>query len=75
MLGFEADVEMALRDCDYGRWRGLALTDVAALEPDRFAAWLSVGLFQPDPEFDLTMKVGREVMHKRRKMLRHMAKL
>jgi broad specificity phosphatase PhoE len=39
-LGFEAEVEMALRDCDYGRWRGLASKDVAEREPDAFAAWL-----------------------------------
>jgi broad specificity phosphatase PhoE len=39
-LGFEAEVEMALRDCDYGRWRGLASKDVAEREPDGFAAWL-----------------------------------
>jgi broad specificity phosphatase PhoE len=39
-LGFEAEVEMALRDCDYGRWRGLASKDVAQREPDAFAAWL-----------------------------------
>jgi broad specificity phosphatase PhoE len=39
-LGLDADVEAALRDCDYGRWRGLALADVAASEPDGFAAWL-----------------------------------
>ena len=31
---------MALRDCDYGRWRGLASKDVAEREPDGFAAWL-----------------------------------
>jgi broad specificity phosphatase PhoE len=39
-LGLDADVETALRDCDYGRWRGLALADVAAREPNGFAAWL-----------------------------------
>ncbi|HEY1781464.1 MAG TPA: histidine phosphatase family protein [Roseiarcus sp.] len=39
-LGFEADVEMALRECDYGRWRGLASKDLAEREPDAFAAWL-----------------------------------
>jgi len=39
-LGLDAEVETALRGCDYGRWRGLALTDVAAREPDGFAAWL-----------------------------------
>ena len=39
-LGFEPEVEIALRDCDYGRWRGLASKDVAEREPDAFAAWL-----------------------------------
>jgi broad specificity phosphatase PhoE len=39
-LGLDAEVEMALRDCDYGRWRGLASKDVAEREPDAFAAWL-----------------------------------
>jgi broad specificity phosphatase PhoE len=39
-LGFDAEVERALRDCDYGRWRGLASKDVAEREPDQFAAWL-----------------------------------
>jgi broad specificity phosphatase PhoE len=39
-LGFEAEVELALSDCDYGRWRGLASKDVAEREPDEFAAWL-----------------------------------
>jgi len=39
-LGFDAEVEPALRDCDYGRWRGLASKDVAHREPDAFAAWL-----------------------------------
>jgi broad specificity phosphatase PhoE len=39
-LGFDADIETALRDCDYGRWRGLALAHVATREPDGFAAWL-----------------------------------
>jgi broad specificity phosphatase PhoE len=39
-LGLKADVEEALRDCDYGRWRGLKVADVAAQEPDAFAAWL-----------------------------------
>jgi len=39
-LGLEDSVEPALRDCDYGRWRGLAAKDVAAREPEGFAAWL-----------------------------------
>ena len=40
-LGVKAEIEPALRDCDYGRWRGLALRDVAAREPGGFAAWLN----------------------------------
>ena len=39
-LSLDAEVEPALRDCDYGRWRGLASKDVAESEPDAFAAWL-----------------------------------
>jgi broad specificity phosphatase PhoE len=39
-LRIDAEVEMALSDCDYGRWRGLASKDVAEREPDEFAAWL-----------------------------------
>ena len=39
-LGFDAEVEMALSDCDYGRWRGRASKDVVEREPDEFAAWL-----------------------------------
>jgi broad specificity phosphatase PhoE len=43
-LGLEAIVESGLRDCDYGRWRGLATAEVAASDADGFANWLS------DPE-------------------------
>ena len=39
-LGFEGEVETALRDCDCGRWRGLSSKGVAEREPDAFAAWL-----------------------------------
>ncbi len=38
-LGFDANIEPALRDCDYGRWRGLPLKDLAQRESDAFAAW------------------------------------
>lgn len=40
-LGLDADCRVALRDCDYGRWRGRAIQDVAAEEPDALGAWLS----------------------------------
>jgi broad specificity phosphatase PhoE len=40
-LGIDAEVEIALSDCNYGGWRGRASKDVAEREPDEFAAWLS----------------------------------
>jgi broad specificity phosphatase PhoE len=40
-LGLDAVVDPALRDCDHGRWRGLALKEVAQREPDAFAVWLA----------------------------------
>jgi broad specificity phosphatase PhoE len=40
-LGLKASVETALKDCDYGRWRGLDVADVVAREPEAYAAWLS----------------------------------
>jgi len=36
-LGLDAEVETALGDCDYGRWRGFASKDVAEREPGGFA--------------------------------------
>jgi broad specificity phosphatase PhoE len=46
-LGLNAEVEPALRDCDYGRWRGLVSKDVAEREPDAFAAWLGDPMAAP----------------------------
>jgi broad specificity phosphatase PhoE len=40
VLGLNAAVEPALRDCDYGRWSGRSFDDVSAREPDAVAAWL-----------------------------------
>jgi broad specificity phosphatase PhoE len=40
-LALEAKVHTALRECDYGRWTGLAFKNVAASEPDAAARWLS----------------------------------
>ena len=37
-LGFDADVEPALRDCDYGSWSGRSFTEVCAREPEAVAA-------------------------------------
>jgi broad specificity phosphatase PhoE len=39
-LEFDAAVEPALRDCDYGAWRGRSFDDVHRCEPEAVAAWL-----------------------------------
>jgi broad specificity phosphatase PhoE len=41
MLGLDAAVDPALRDCDYGAWRGRSFDDVHAREPDAVAIWLA----------------------------------
>ncbi|MGW1612580.1 histidine phosphatase family protein [Streptomyces sp. NPDC002285] len=40
-LGYAPLVQLALRDCDMGRWRGLTLGEAMALEPDAVDAWLA----------------------------------
>src|SRR4051812_43670956 len=40
-LVLDADVDAALRDCDYGRWCGRKLADIQAAHPAEVAAWLS----------------------------------
>lgn len=40
-LGLTATVEHALRDCDYGIWRGRVLEDLTAAEPDAVTRWLT----------------------------------
>jgi broad specificity phosphatase PhoE len=40
-LGLTATKEHALRDCDWGRWRGRKLDEVIAEEPEAAASWLA----------------------------------
>ncbi|MGW1725154.1 histidine phosphatase family protein [Streptomyces sp. NPDC002306] len=40
-LGYAPLVQLALRDCDMGRWRGLTLGEAMAREPEAVDAWLS----------------------------------
>jgi broad specificity phosphatase PhoE len=40
-LALNAVPEPALRDCDYGRWRGRSLEELQAEEPDAIRAWLT----------------------------------
>lgn len=36
----EATTQPALRECDYGSWKGCAFADVLARDPDGISAWL-----------------------------------
>ncbi|OIK28896.1 histidine phosphatase family protein [Streptomyces malaysiense] len=40
-LGFAPLAQLALRDCDMGRWRGLTLGEAMAREPAAVDAWLA----------------------------------
>ncbi|MGI5442229.1 histidine phosphatase family protein [Streptomyces shenzhenensis] len=40
-LGYAPLVQLALRDCDMGRWRGLTLGEAMAREPASVDAWLA----------------------------------
>ncbi|MFY9657908.1 MAG: histidine phosphatase family protein [Methylocystis sp.] len=40
-LGLQAAPEPALRDCDFGRWAGRALSEIEVEERDALALWLS----------------------------------
>ena len=40
-LSLDASVRPALRDCDYGHWRGRRLADIQAAHPAELATWLS----------------------------------
>jgi len=46
-LGLHADIDDALRDIDYGHWRGKRLHDLARDLPDELAAWLGTPSASP----------------------------
>ena len=39
-LELDATVELALRECDYGRWTGRSFDEVQAQEPEAVAEWI-----------------------------------
>ncbi|MFG2787742.1 histidine phosphatase family protein [Streptomyces sp. NPDC048419] len=41
VLGYAPLVQLALRDCDMGRWRGLTLGEAMAREPEAVDTWLA----------------------------------
>ncbi|WP_321865034.1 histidine phosphatase family protein [Burkholderia cenocepacia] len=46
-LGLHADIDDALRDIDYGHWRGKRLRDLARDLPDELAAWIGTPSASP----------------------------
>ncbi|KGB91978.1 MULTISPECIES: histidine phosphatase family protein [Burkholderia] len=46
-LGLHADIDDALRDIDYGNWRGKRLHDLARDLPDELAAWIGTPSASP----------------------------
>ncbi|MFD9431780.1 histidine phosphatase family protein [Streptomyces sp. NPDC060002] len=46
-LGYAPLVQLALRDCDMGRWRGFTLGEAMAREPEAVDAWLADPLATP----------------------------
>ncbi len=40
-LGLVVGIEPDLRDCDFGRWAGRRVSDVALDEPEAFSQWMS----------------------------------
>ncbi len=61
-LRLDASDEAALSDCDYGRWRGLAIAEVAAAEPEAVQAWTSDPDAAPhggESVTELVRRVGR----------------
>lgn len=41
LFGESAQVEQALRDCDLGRWQGMAIDAIQHAEPEALQAWLT----------------------------------
>ncbi|MCQ9133027.1 MULTISPECIES: histidine phosphatase family protein [Streptomyces] len=60
-LGYAPLVQLALRDCDMGRWRGLTLGEAMAREPQAVDAWLADPLATPhggESLLDFITRVG-----------------
>lgn len=58
-LGYAPLVQLALRDCDMGRWRGFTLGEAMAREPDAVDAWLADPRSTPHGGESLLSFIGR----------------
>ncbi|MFJ5532214.1 histidine phosphatase family protein [Streptomyces sp. NPDC093261] len=58
-LGYAPLVQLALRDCDMGRWRGFTLGEAMAREPSAVDAWLADPRSTPHGGESLTAFISR----------------
>lgn len=58
-LGYAPLVQLALRDCDMGRWGGLTLGEAMAREPEAVDAWLADPRGTPHGGESLLAFIGR----------------
>ncbi|MEU6309317.1 histidine phosphatase family protein, partial [Streptomyces chartreusis] len=58
-LGYAPLVQLALRDCDMGRWQGLTLGEAMAREPDAVDVWLADPRATPHGGESLLGFIGR----------------
>ncbi len=58
-LGYAPLVQLALRECDMGRWRGLTLGEAMAREPEAVDAWLADPRATPHGGESLLAFIGR----------------
>ncbi|MCL7429203.1 histidine phosphatase family protein [Streptomyces sp. YS415] len=58
-LGYAPLVQLALRDCDMGRWRGLTLGEAMAREPAAVDSWLADPRATPHGGESLLAFIGR----------------
>jgi broad specificity phosphatase PhoE len=58
-LRLNANLESALRDCDYGRWAGRRFDEVQVSEPDAIALWLRDPAAAPHDGESITAVIRR----------------
>jgi broad specificity phosphatase PhoE len=58
-LGLSAEVATALRDCDYGGWSGLDLSNVQSSKPEDVADWLTNPAAAPHGGESIVNFIGR----------------
>ncbi|HEX4767979.1 MAG TPA: histidine phosphatase family protein [Lichenihabitans sp.] len=58
-LGLQAEIDLGLRDCDYGAWRGRRLDEIGTADPEALAQWLGDPASAPHGGESLLDLIGR----------------